>query len=47
MAIAFGGLMGNIIVVYFDDLTIFSKERGIHFDHLRKVFLDVISLAYP
>jgi hypothetical protein len=39
MAIAFKGLLGKIIVVYFDDLTIFSKERGSHFDHLRQVLL--------
>jgi ribonuclease HI len=39
MAIAFRGLLGKVIVVYFDDLTVFSKERGSHFDHLRQVLL--------
>jgi hypothetical protein len=39
MAIAFKGLLGKMIVVYFDDLTVFSKERSSHFDHLRQVLL--------
>ena len=39
MAIAFKGLLGKIIVVYFNDLTVFSKEWSSHFDHLRQVLL--------
>jgi hypothetical protein len=39
MAIAFKVLLGKMIVFYFDDLTIFSKERSSHFDHLRQVLL--------
>jgi hypothetical protein len=39
MLISFKVLLGNIIVVYFDDLTVFSKEQSSHFDHLRQVLL--------
>jgi hypothetical protein len=39
MALVFKGLLGKIIVVYFDDLIVFSKERSSHFDHLRQVLL--------
>jgi hypothetical protein len=39
MAIAFKGLLGKIIVFYFNDLTFFSKEWSSHFDHLRQVLL--------
>jgi hypothetical protein len=39
MAISFKGLLGNIIVFYFDDLTVISKERSSHFDHLKQVLL--------
>jgi hypothetical protein len=39
MAIYFKGLMGNIIFVYFNELTIFSKERGSHFYPLRQVLI--------
>ena len=31
-------LIGKIIVIYQDDLTDFSKERGDHVGHLRKLF---------
>jgi hypothetical protein len=39
MAIALKGLLGKSIVVYFNDLTIFSKERGSHFEYLRQVLI--------
>ena len=38
MDYAFNELIGKIIEIYQDDLTIFSKERFDHIDHLRKVF---------
>ena len=34
----FNELIGNIIEIYQDDLTLFSKERSDHMGHLRKVF---------
>ena len=38
MDIAFHGLIGRSIVVYLDDITIFSKKRGEHAFHLRRIF---------
>jgi hypothetical protein len=38
MDFAFRDLIGKIIEIYQDDLTIFSKERGEHIHHLRQVF---------
>ena len=39
MDIAFHGLMiGHSVVVYLDDITIFSKKRGGHTFHLRHIF---------
>ena len=38
MDYAFNELIGKIIEIYQDDLTIFSKERSDHIGHLRKVF---------
>ena len=38
MDYAFKELIGKIIEIYQDDLTVFSKERSSHIDHLRKVF---------
>jgi hypothetical protein len=37
MQIGFEDLIGKIIQVYLDDLTIYSKNRLDHFGHLRKV----------
>ena len=34
---AFSDLIGKIIAIYQDDLTVFSKERGDHVKHLRKI----------
>ena len=34
----FSDLIGKIIAIYQDDLTVFSKERGDHVKHLRKTF---------
>ena len=38
MDYAFNELIGKIIEIYEDDLTVFSKERSDHVTHLRKVF---------
>ena len=38
MDIAFRGLIGRSAVVYFDDITIFSKRREEHAFHLRQIF---------
>lgn len=35
---AFEGLIGKIIESYLDDLTVFSKEREDHVNHLSRVF---------
>ena len=36
MDIAFHGLIGQSVVVYLDDVTMFSKHRGDHLHHLKK-----------
>lgn len=38
MDYAFKGLIGKIIEIYQDDLTVFSKDGISHIDHLRRVF---------
>jgi hypothetical protein len=38
MDFAFHELMGKIIEIYQDDLTVFSKKRSDHISHLRQVF---------
>jgi hypothetical protein len=38
MDFSFKELMGKIIEIYQDDLTVFSKERSDHIGHLRQVF---------
>lgn len=38
MDIAFRDLVGKCIIIYMDDLTIFSKRREDHVDDLRKIF---------
>jgi hypothetical protein len=38
MDFAFKDLIGKIIEIYQDDLTVFSKDRSSHVSHLRKVF---------
>ena len=35
---AFSDLIGKIIAIYQDDLTVFSKEGDDHVKHLKKVF---------
>jgi hypothetical protein len=37
--IAFDDLIDNIIQVYLDDLTVYSKNQLDHFGHLRKIFM--------
>lgn len=37
--IAFQDLVGKCIIIYMDDLTMFSKKREDHVDDLRKVFV--------
>ena len=38
MDYAFKKLIGKIIEIYQDDLTVFSKERSNHVGHLRQIF---------
>jgi hypothetical protein len=38
MDFAFKDLIGKLIEIYQDDLTVFSKDRASHVDHLRQVF---------
>jgi hypothetical protein len=39
MKIAFDDLIGKIIQIYLDDLTVYSKNRSDHFDHLRNILM--------
>ena len=38
MDIAFRGLIGRSVVVYLDDVTMFSKHWGDHLRHLKQIF---------
>ena len=38
MDIDFHGLIGHSVVIYLDDITIFSKRREEHAVHLRQIF---------
>src|SRR5882757_4953852 len=38
MDIAFRGLIGKFVIIYLDDITVFSKNRADHLTHLRRVF---------
>ena len=39
MDIAFSGEKDKYVVIYLDDITMFSKKNPDHLHHLRKVFL--------
>ena len=39
MDIAFRGLINHFVVVYLDDVTIYSKNKDNHLSHLRAVLL--------
>ena len=39
MDFAFKELIGKVIEIYQDDLTVFSNERSDHISHLRQVFI--------
>jgi len=38
MDIAFRGLINNSIVIYLDDITVYSKYRNNHISHLKQIF---------
>lgn len=38
MDIAFRGLISKFVVVYFDDIMVYSKTRGDHIPHLKAIF---------
>ena len=38
MDIAFRGLINHPVIVYLDEITVYSKHRPDHLNHLRKVF---------
>ena len=38
MDIAFRGLINSSVVIYLDDITIYSKHRNKHINHLKNVF---------
>lgn len=39
MKMAFKGMLENFVLVYLDDIIVFSKHAIDHFDHLRQVFI--------
>jgi hypothetical protein len=39
MQISFDDIIGKIIQIYLDDLTVYSRNRPDHFCHLKQVFL--------
>ncbi|KAH9290910.1 hypothetical protein KI387_035027, partial [Taxus chinensis] len=38
MDMAFKGLINNMVLIYLDDITVFSKNAADHLSHLRQVF---------
>jgi hypothetical protein len=46
MDIAFEGLIGQSIVVYIDDMTIYSKKISNHQQHLNIFLKDAKSMVY-
>ena len=47
MDIPFRGLLGKSVVVYLDDVIVFSKKMVEHIVHLKKFLTGVISTAFP
>ncbi|KAH9299884.1 hypothetical protein KI387_044107 [Taxus chinensis] len=39
MDMAFKGLINNVVLIYLDDITVFSKNAADHLSHLRQVFM--------
>jgi len=46
MQIAFDNLIGKIIQIYLDDLTVYSKNQSDHFAHLKIFSCDAGNLAF-
>ena len=38
MNIAFRGLINSLVVIYLDDITVYSKHRSNHVNHLKHIF---------
>jgi hypothetical protein len=38
MDISFKGLIDHSMVIYLDDVTVYSKQRGDHLQHLKQIF---------
>ena len=47
MDFSFKELIGKIIEIYQDDLTVFSKERSDHRSHIRQVFTRCRNMVFP
>jgi hypothetical protein len=47
MQTTFDNLIGKIIQIYLDNLTIYPKNQEHHFDHLKKVFVHGKKFGMP